>query len=463
MSEVPNDGPSGLEPVSDAPTPESSAPATTSKGAVEADTVVAKKGKGPSDSPSTTVDVKGLTDVQLMKYFQDQEMERLIARTQRMAQKGKDTPKDHKFWNTQPMLGFKEEVEESANEAIDQTTTLADIRTEALNMPAGFEWKPFDITDPIQAQEVYVLLRDNYVEDDDCTFRFDYSIGFLQWALTQPGYLQDWHVGVRNVKTGALMGIITAVPVHVRVHDQVKGMAEINFLCVHKKLRTKRLAPVLIKEITRRVNLTDRWQAVYTAGVVLPKPVGRCRYYHRSLNPKKLIEARFSSLPPKITMASHLKNLKLPAKPSTHGLRLMRPEDVPGVHKLLNDYLDSRTKLAQIFSVDDVGHNLLPRPGVINSYVVEGASGITDLCSFYHLPSTIMGNKLHNQLSAVYAYYNVATTVTVTELMRDLLVLARNEGADVFNCLDVMDNPEVRLCPPLSLCTCVTPSLYAHI
>ena len=32
-------------------------------------------------------------------------------------------------------------------------------------------------------------------------------------------------------------------------------MAEINFLCVHKKLRAKRLAPVLIKEVTRRINL----------------------------------------------------------------------------------------------------------------------------------------------------------------------------------------------------------------
>jgi hypothetical protein len=120
--------------------------------------------------------------------------------------------------------------------------------------------------------------------------RFDYSVPFLQWALTQPDYLADWHVGVRNTKTGALMGCITAVPVNIRVYDQTRPMAEINFLCVHKKLRTKRLAPVLIKEITRRVNLTDRWQAVYTAGVVLPKPVGRCRYYHRSLNPKKLIE-----------------------------------------------------------------------------------------------------------------------------------------------------------------------------
>ena len=54
-------------------------------------------------------------------------------------------------------------------------------------------------------------------------------------------------------------------------------MVEINFLCVHKKLRAKRVAPVLIREITRRVNLEGIFQAVYTAGVVLPKPVGSCR------------------------------------------------------------------------------------------------------------------------------------------------------------------------------------------
>lgn len=54
-------------------------------------------------------------------------------------------------------------------------------------------------------------------------------------------------------------------------------MVEINFLCVHKKLRSKRVAPVLIREITRRVNLEGIFQAVYTAGVVLPKPVSTCR------------------------------------------------------------------------------------------------------------------------------------------------------------------------------------------
>lgn len=60
--------------------------------------------------------------------------------------------------------------------------------------------------------------------------------------------------------------------------SRLKRMVEINFLCVHKKLRSKRVAPVLIREITRRVNLEGIFQAVYTAGVVLPKPVSTCRY-----------------------------------------------------------------------------------------------------------------------------------------------------------------------------------------
>lgn len=390
-------------------------------------------------APPVEVDVKSLTDAQLVQYLQLKDLQKRKERWERSQQKGKDVEKEHKFWNTQPVVGLKEEIIEE-NGPIDASTTLADIKTDPYNMPTGFEWYSIDITDPAQAQEVYTLLNENYVEDDECVFRFDYSIAFLQWALTPPGYLQDWHVGVRNSKTGKIMGCITAIPVDVRVYDKTVPMAEINFLCVHKKLRTKRLAPVLIKEITRRVNLQDRWQAVYTAGVVLPKPVSRCRYYHRSLNPKKLIEAKFSSLPPRTTMASHLKKLKLPKQPA-HRLRQMIAEDVPAVHGLLTDYLNKKTQLAQVFTHEDVGHILLPRTGVVSTYVLEEEGGkITDLCSFYYLPSTIMKNPLHNKLNAVYSYYNIATSMPLDDLVQDALILARNESADVFNALDLMEN-----------------------
>ena len=95
----------------------------------------------------------------------------------------------------------------------------------------------------------------------------------------------------------------------------------------------------------------------------------------------------------------------------------------------------------QHFSLAEVAHFLLPRANVINSLVIETGGVVTDFCSFYHLPSTIIGNKEHSKLGAVYSYYNVATTVPLLSMMTDCLVYARNLGADVFNALDLMENP----------------------
>lgn len=163
------------------------------------------------------------------------------------------------------------------------------------------------------------------MEDTDHTFRFDYPIEFLRWTLTVPNYLKDWHVGVRVTKTKKLFGFISGIPVKTIVNNREVKMAEINFLCVHKKLRTKRLAPVLIKEITRRVNLASVWQAIYTAGVVIPSPVTTTTYYHRALNPKKLIEVGFSSLPVGEPMARYLKRVKLPTEKQLNIIGDIRP------------------------------------------------------------------------------------------------------------------------------------------
>ncbi|KAG7378684.1 glycylpeptide N-tetradecanoyltransferase [Phytophthora pseudosyringae] len=350
--------------------------------------------------------------------------------------------KDFKFWKTQPVPALDEFPREHG--AIDPPKRAADVRREPFNMPPGFTWSEIDLAEANEAQEVYDLLTRNYVEDDDNMFRFDYSIDFLMWALTPPGYVKDWHVGVRNQKTGKLMAFISGIPVKTRVYqDSPMAMAEINFLCVHKKLRTKRLAPVLIKEVTRRVNLRDVWQAVYTAGVVLPMPVAQCRYFHRSLNPKKLIDVGFSRLAPRMTMTRTIKMFKLPEATSVPGFRPMHKKDVAQVTALLKTYL-AKFDLVQHYDQNDVAHWMLPRAGVISAYVVENPEThkITDFTSFYHLPSTVIGHEKHSKLNAAYSFYNVATSVPLTDLMHDTLVMAKKEDFDVFNALSLMDNME---------------------
>ena len=274
-------------------------------------------------------------------------------------------------------------------------------------------------------------------------FRFDYSADFLKWALMPPGFRREWHVGVRSSTNHKLVAFISGIPQKMRAYKDEIMMVEINYLCVHKKLRAKRLAPVLIKEITRRVNLRDIWQAVYTAGVVLPKAVAQNRYYHRSLNPKKLIDIGFSRLHRNMTMMRTIKLYKVADKPAMQGFRQMQRGDVKQVHALLNTYL-AKFALAPVFEEEEIAHWLVPRKGVVDAYVVADEKGkITDLCSFYHLPSTVIGHATHSTMHAAYSFYNVSHLPTEdrwNQLMGDALIMAKSLDMDVFNALNVMEN-----------------------
>ncbi|KAL6002632.1 glycylpeptide N-tetradecanoyltransferase [Asimina triloba] len=350
--------------------------------------------------------------------------------------------KRHKFWETQPVRQFKDLGDSSLPEGpIEPPTPLSEVKQEPYNLPSLYEWVTCDMDLEETCTEVYNLLKNNYVEDDENMFRFNYSKEFLQWALHPPGYFRSWHIGVRVKASKKLVAFITGVPARIRVHDDVVNMAEINFLCVHKKLRSKRLAPVMIKEVTRRVHLENMWQAAYTAGVVLPTPITTCQYWHRSLNPKKLIDVGFSRLGARMTMSRTIKLYKLPEYTSTPGFRKMELRDVPAVTRLLRNYL-SQFVVAPDFDEDDIEHWLLPTENVVDSYLVESPENheITDFCSFYTLPSTILGNQNYSTLKAAYSYYNVSTRTPLLQLVNDMLIVAKQKDYDVFNALDVMRN-----------------------
>ncbi|KAK4349838.1 hypothetical protein RND71_029151 [Anisodus tanguticus] len=360
----------------------------------------------------------------------------------RQVQESLSLSKRHKFWETQPVGQFKDLGDTSLPEGpIEPPTSLSEVKQEPYNLPSPYEWTTCDMVSEEMCNEVYLLLTNNYVEDDENMFRFNYSKEFLRWALRPPGFYRSWHIGVRVKTSKKLVAFITGVPARIRVRDAVVIMAEINFLCVHKKLRSKRLAPVMIKEVTRRVHMENIWQAAYTAGVVLPTPVSTCQYWHRSLNPKKLIDVGFSRLGARMTMSRTIKLYKLPDQTVTPGFRKMEPHDVPAVTRLLRNYL-KQFVVAPDFDENDVEHWLLPKEGVIDSYLVESPETheITDFCSFYTLPSSILGNQNHTTLKAAYSYYNVSTKTPLIQLMNDALIVAKQKDFDVFNALDVMQN-----------------------
>jgi glycylpeptide N-tetradecanoyltransferase len=75
--------------------------------------------------------------------------------------------------------------------------------------------------------------------------------------------------------------------------------------------------------------------------------------------------------------------------------------------------------------------------------IVDEENKITDLFSFYNLPSTIQGHHKYKELKAAYAYYLIPGKFDIVELTKACLITATNYGYDVFNMLDIMDNSQV--------------------
>lgn len=375
-------------------------------------------------NPSLKGELSGLSPAQAQTLIQNMDPSQLLTGLTMNPKNQKDMA-SYKFWQTQPVPRL--------DEAQQSTSTLPDgpikevipskVPREPAPLPESYEWCVLDLTSQSEIKEVYTLLSNHYVEDDNAMFRFSYSESFLDWALKSPEWKKSWHIGVRaKGPSKLLVATIFGIPTKLRVRENVLNVVEINFLCIHKKLRAKRLAPVMIKEITRRCHLEGVYQAVYTAGVVLPTPVGTCRYYHRSLDWLKLYDVNFSPLPPGRSKTQMIARNALPENTSTKGWREMKVGDVDAVLDLLGRYL-KRFTLAQEFTREEIEHWFVSSHGgddrVVWAFVVEDETTgkITDMVSFYCLESSVIGekSKQHEKVRAAYLFYYATEAAFVDE------------------------------------------------
>jgi len=152
---------------------------------------------------------------------------------------------------------------------------------------------------------------------------------------------------------------------------------------------------VLIKEVTRRVHLKGIFQAIYTAGVVIPTPVSTCQYYHRLLNVLKLLKTEFCYVPRNMTLARMMRVNKLPETTSIPGLREMQEKDIVKVAQLFSRYM-KRFDMVPVFNVEEARHQFLSGSGtgdpgsggpgrregqVTWSYVVEVCISLRSNCT----------------------------------------------------------------------------------
>lgn len=339
-------------------------------------------------------------------------------------------PTNSIFWKNGPVVQLDSKEEIKPNESIK--------KLHELKHPLQF--KTCDITDNKIIIQIHNLLLNNYVEDKDSSFRLNYSIDFLKWVLTPPGYNKDFYVGIENVISGELVGFISGIPFKCFFQKEKNKMLEINFLCINKELRGLNLAPELIKEITRRGNNYNIVNAIYTGGKRIHLPLAETNYYHRLINIKKLMEVGFTSLKNRWTMKMTLKYYNIDETKLSKKIRLLTEKDINQIQNLFSDFY-KKYEIYPCFNEEEISHWLLPKHEIIYTYVFENDNHIiTDFISFFLINTSVLNNSRHKNLKIAYGFYYINTKLTINEIVNQAVILSKKLGCDVFNCLDILEN-----------------------
>lgn len=294
--------------------------------------------------------------------------------------------------------------------------------------------------------ELYTFLRDNYIEDDNGEFRFDYSKEIIKWAIQKPGFINDWCLGVRSAKNQKILAFIAGAPSKITIYAKTTIKAAImSFLCVHKKLRSKKLTPVLIKEMRRRIQGAGYQHAVYQGGDLVPTPFTKALYFHRSLNIKKLVDIGFLQLPKNMPLARYVKQYKPPNLGQCDLIgnpRLMEKKDIQGVYDLFKKD-QKKFKVHFKLSQEELAHLLMPIKGNLWTivFVDNDKNQITDFVTFYRTASTILksvsqnfeshkGQHNHTDLQIATVLLHSCNTNNLGEVLKYVCHYSKNEIQD---------------------------------
>ncbi|EET02262.1 Glycylpeptide N-tetradecanoyltransferase [Giardia duodenalis] len=370
---------------------------------------------------------------------------------------------DHAFWNTQPVVQELAEALEDGDMPQDLTSVDPAQHPDApLPLPEKFVWTAIDPHNDSHIADLYKLLHSYYVEDTSNMFRFAYSKDLLRWWLTSPGCKPEYSLGIRIDDPGdetheRLIGYISGVVSDYTYSNSEEGetffrpMQSIVFLCLDKKYRSLKLAPLLIQEITRRSYKNGVFHAIYTSGTPLTAPIQIANYYHRILNPIKLARIGFCTKPKAISDKEFTFFYKLPFLPTNISscFHTCNEADIPALHDLYTEYSRKEYKFRQAYSMELFSHIVTHRKDSIHTLVYrEKEREQPDaFITYYIIDTAVLAKDIKKQYPSmrngyIYLYAlrsncNLSMNQLILALMHDM----HNSGVDVCTALNVGPNP----------------------
>lgn len=335
--------------------------------------------------------------------------------------------REHLFWSTQPVTQMKEIV------SVDKPLQIQDCEQE-IYLQKDFEWFNPDLTQDEELTKISNFLNTHY--STSLTYKTEYSNALLKHFLVTPIYNPSLYLsfGVRVKSNKVIVAFISGTINNMQVGKYTEVFLDVNFLCIYPKLRNKNFATTIMKELKRRAWNQGYKYGIFTTDHYLLKPITTIKYFNRPLNLKKLIEIQYVQPSKEADVNEIIESFELPESCVPEFVE-MKEEHLSTALEKLNKYL-TRYNIHTVFDAQEFKH-MFYNNDVVKSYVLLKNNEVSDFISYYLIKKNLANNT---SISTAFLYYYSSTVETPFKLIKNAMINAKNNGIDVFNATNVLEN-----------------------
>ena len=344
----------------------------------------------------------------------------------------------YNFWSTQPIAKLDETVFVDTDIATQDSLNLEN----PVTLLDDFTWVNYDLNNEEHKTKISTFLTKFYGLDTSLEFRKQYNNNYLEWISNNKKYIA---LGVEYTKKNTLIGFIYGCVRKQQVNRKKLDLVEVSLLCIHPKLRYKKLTPKLITEFKRQFNLLGYNYGAFSTTTYLSKPITSLCSFNRVLNAKILLETGFVKMDATITLDHVKKATYLPEQISYKdtvysNFTKMEEKHLDETYTLFNKYM-GKYNFHPIFTKEQFQEEFLNNK-FITSYVAEDKEGnVLDFVSYYTLTTDVLKkNEKYKNIKRGYLYYYSCVNCTPYKLIQNVLIMAKKYGVDVFTATENLEN-----------------------
>ncbi len=294
-----------------------------------------------------------------------------------------------------------------------------------IDLPDGFSFKTLGVE---YLDEIYNLITNHYVVDENCIYRMVYAKKYLYWYLKKIPH--GFVVGL--IYRNKLVGMITACFMDMIIYDKEIKVPFINFLCCQARIRNLGLAQMLMDEIKKRLVNIKMSYALFTGSKMVTKPFCTTTNYIVPINYAKLRQVGFLTA-----------DIEPITQTENNPLHLMQDRDIDIVTIKLNNHT-KKLYIKPFFTNDSVHHFLLPKKNIVYSFVKRDENNeVTDFISIYK--NYLYCLEKNQTVSVANLAFYFCETMTLTELVIYLLNKLPSYGIDQLNFRDTTENSTINI------------------